>query len=159
MPFLIDGHNLIAQLPDLHLSDPDDEWQLVTRLRAYLWRVRKTGTVVFDGGQPGRGRTGWGNSVLSVRFAVVGQSADDVLLHLLAQEQNPRGWIVVSGDHAVQQAARRVGAQVRTATTFAQHLLAAPAGTGPKENGLRPEDAAAWEAEFQKAGNKGTAGK
>lgn len=154
MPFLIDGHNLIAQLPGLHLSDPDDEWQLVTRLRAYLWRVRKTGIVVFDGGQPGHGRTGWSNSVLSVRFAVVGQSADAVLLHLLAQEANPRGWIVVSSDHAVQNAARHTGAQVRPVATFVRQMLKAPAGTGPKENGLRPEDAAAWEAEFLAARKK-----
>ena len=25
MPYLIDGHNLIAQMPGLSLSDPDDE--------------------------------------------------------------------------------------------------------------------------------------
>ena len=35
MPILIDGHNLIAKLPDLRLDDPDDEAKLVARLRAY----------------------------------------------------------------------------------------------------------------------------
>jgi len=33
MPYLIDGHNLIAQMPGFSLSDPDDEARLVLRLR------------------------------------------------------------------------------------------------------------------------------
>ncbi|MBL8045607.1 MAG: hypothetical protein JNL09_03645, partial [Anaerolineales bacterium] len=50
MPFLIDGHNLIGKMPGLRLDDPDDERQLVQFLRAYLARVKKSGTVVFDRG-------------------------------------------------------------------------------------------------------------
>jgi len=35
MPLLIDGHNLIGQIPDISLSDPDDEAKLVLLLRRY----------------------------------------------------------------------------------------------------------------------------
>jgi hypothetical protein len=35
MPYLIDAHNLIGQLEDLSLSDPNDEAILVTRLKAF----------------------------------------------------------------------------------------------------------------------------
>ena len=41
MPVLIDGHNLIAKLPGIHLDDPDDEERLVERLRRYQARTGK----------------------------------------------------------------------------------------------------------------------
>ncbi len=34
MHYLIDGHNLIAQISDISLDDPDDEAKLVLRLEA-----------------------------------------------------------------------------------------------------------------------------
>ena len=33
MPLLIDGHNLIGQIPELSLADEDDEGKLVMLLR------------------------------------------------------------------------------------------------------------------------------
>ncbi len=41
MPFLIDGHNVIAALRDIDLDDPDDEAKLVMKLRAWSSRVRR----------------------------------------------------------------------------------------------------------------------
>ena len=35
MPYLIDGHNLIACLPDISLDDPNDEAQLVNKLKGF----------------------------------------------------------------------------------------------------------------------------
>jgi uncharacterized protein len=60
MPLLIDGHNLISQIPGLSLSDPDDEGDLVMLLRRYTTarRGRKV-VVVFDHGvygHPSRAR-------------------------------------------------------------------------------------------------------
>ena len=53
MPFLIDGHNVIAALPDIELEDPHDEAKLVFKLRAWTGRERRKAIVVFDGGVPG----------------------------------------------------------------------------------------------------------
>ena len=78
MPYLIDGHNLIGQTPGLRLSDPDDEQQLIEMLRAYLVRLGKKGTVVFDKGLPGDA-SHWSNSVLEVRLAPHPKTADDVI--------------------------------------------------------------------------------
>src|SRR5262245_8805655 len=38
MHLLVDGHNLIGQMPGLSLADPDDEAQLVLLLRGYAMR-------------------------------------------------------------------------------------------------------------------------
>ncbi len=57
MILLIDGHNLIGAMPDIELADPDDEWQLVLRVRTYCAAKRVTATIVFDSG-PGPAPTG-----------------------------------------------------------------------------------------------------
>ena len=41
MPYLIDGHNLIAKLPDIDIADPNDEAKLVTRLRGFAAKTSK----------------------------------------------------------------------------------------------------------------------
>ncbi|MBN1248933.1 MAG: NYN domain-containing protein, partial [Anaerolineae bacterium] len=53
MPFLIDGHNVIAALHGIDLEDPDDEAKLVLKLRAWSSRVQRKAIVIFDGGIPG----------------------------------------------------------------------------------------------------------
>ena len=67
MAYLIDGHNLIGQLPDLSLNDPNDEAKLVQKLIGFAARQQKRVVVVFDSGLPGgksRLSTGPGRSDL-----------------------------------------------------------------------------------------------
>src|SRR5690349_6227976 len=97
MPYLIDGHNLIGQMPGLSLADPDDEQRLIAQLRAYLSRVNKKATVIFDKGLPGGGGK-WSTPALEVRFAPHPKTADDLIKDRLLRERNPRGLVVVSGD-------------------------------------------------------------
>ena len=149
MPFLIDGHNLIGQMPDLSLADPDDEQKLIERLRAYLVKVSKKGTVIFDKGLPG-GASKWSNSVLEVRFAPHPKKADEVIKERLKRERNPKGLTVVSSDNEVIAAARQAGASVLRSAEFAAKMAARPAVPRKKEVGLSPEEVAAWEEEFKK---------
>lgn len=149
MPYLIDGHNLIGQTPGLSLADPDDERQLVVLLRAFMVRARKTGTVVFDNGQPG-GAASWSNNVLKVVFARAAQSADDWIRRRLSTEKNPRGLIVVSSDQAVVRSAQAAHAQVQSSAEFARLVLKAPSKAPRKEIELTEEEVLAWEKEFRK---------
>lgn len=153
MPFLIDGHNLIGQTPGLSLDDPDDERQLVKLLRGYLARVKKTGTVVFDRGQPGGGDP-LSSRPLKVLFARPPRTADDILRDWLRRERNPRGLTVVTSDAQVAQAARRAGAAVKDAALFARELLAAPGRDKHPEHALKesapsPAEVAEWEQAFK----------
>lgn len=124
MPLLIDGHNLIGQLPDLHLDDPDDEIQLVRRLRAYAARTRKRITVVFDQGLPGGPAANLSGAGVTVVFASAGRSADRVLLERIRDERDPRGLIVVSSDREIARAAAARGMRVVPAEEFARQLVA-----------------------------------
>lgn len=148
MPFLIDGHNLIGQMPDLSLADPDDEQKLIERLRAYLVRVHKTGTVVFDQGLPG-GAAHWSNNVLEVRFAPAPKTADDAIRERLRRDRNPRGIVVVTADRELAQAAQQVGARVRRPIDFARDLVAQPKPASKKETGLTAAEVEEWERAFR----------
>ena len=148
MPLLIDGHNLIGKTPGLRLDDPDDERQLVSLLRGYLARVKKTGTVVFDRGQLGTGDQ-LSSRPLKVIFARPPRTADDVLRDQVRRERNPRGLLVITSDAQVAQAARQAGAAVKDAAEFARELLAAPAQSEQKERPLSPDEIAEWEEAFR----------
>ena len=56
MNYLIDGHNLIAKIPGLSLSMPDDEERLVELLNRFGQHSRGKLEVFFDGAPPGAGR-------------------------------------------------------------------------------------------------------
>ncbi len=121
MPLLIDGHNLISRLPDIDLSDPDDEVKLVRRLRQYCYRERRRATVVFDGGPPGGLERDLSNERVRVIFA---RDADAAIRQQIHRARDRRGLLVVSSDRAVQEAARALGARPVDAEAFAVELMA-----------------------------------
>ncbi|MGQ9682646.1 MAG: NYN domain-containing protein [Anaerolineae bacterium] len=148
MPLLIDGHNLIGQLPDLSLSDPDDEQQLVERLWALQTRQRTEITVVFDPGTgapllPGGGER---RGRLHILYAPPGQRADDLLLSLIRRARDRRGCILVTSDRALQAQARQLGASIVPASEFARRLSAkaAPAQPSAKEQPPSADEVETW---------------
>jgi len=150
MSLLIDGHNLIGRMADMSLSDPDDEVELVQRLRRYCLRQRRRATVVFDAGLPGGPAPQLSAPPVEVVFASVGSSADCVIRRRILQARDPRGLVVVSSDRALQQAARSRGAQVVQAEQFAARLTGQPTADSPLPDRLLPEDEVAqWLALFE----------
>jgi uncharacterized protein len=99
MRYLIDGHNVIAQLPDIDLQDSDDEAKLVMKLRSFCARTGKQVTVIFDGGIPGGFAPNLSNTQVTVRFSSAEQTrADDVLLNMIRRIKNTKAYTVVSSD-------------------------------------------------------------
>jgi predicted RNA-binding protein with PIN domain len=106
MPYLIDGHNLIGQLPDISLDDPDDEAKLVQKLIGFAARTGKGCVVVFDQGLPG-GRSRMSTSKVEAVFASSRSNADRVIMERISAVKDPGQWVVVSNDNAVLFAARQ----------------------------------------------------
>lgn len=146
MPVMIDGHNLIGRLPDIRLSDPDDEAQLVARLQAYAGRTRKRVTVVFDRGLPGGRSQALSGGRVDVVFAPTGRNADRVLIERIRRSRNPRGLTVVTSDLEVIAAAEEQGARVIHSETFVPELETVPASAsgGKAEGHLSPGEVQAW---------------
>lgn len=120
---IIDGHNLIGQMPDIHLDDPHDEVKLLDYLRRYRARTGHHVVVVFDAGltyHPAQTKKQRG---VTIQFAPRGRSADQIILKRMRRVQNPQGTMVISSDRDIQQAARTVGIRVVSARDFARQLI------------------------------------
>jgi len=122
MPYLIDGHNLIACLPDISLDDPNDEAQLVNKLKGFSARTRKKCAVIFDHGLPG-GSSSLSTRGVQVTFAAAHHSsADDIIKRRINKTNDAPNWIVVSSDLEVLSHARRHRMKCVTSTQFARLL-------------------------------------
>ncbi len=131
MLYLIDGHNLIGQLPDLALDDPDDEAKLVQKLVGFVARTKSRCIVVFDRGLPaGSSRMSTGG--VKVIFASHQEDADSVIIRRIFKEKNPRIWTVVSNDHRVLNTAKRQGMAALKSIDFAV-LMKRPPPTPPPD--------------------------
>ena len=143
MPLLIDGHNLIGQIPGLSLADPDDEGDLVMLLRRYTTarRGRKV-VVVFDHGVYGHPQTLDGYGV-SCYFARSPHDADAQLIKRIRALKRPRDWALVTSDQQVAHAAEEHGVRVISSHAFARQLIAPtrPAATQAEQRDVRLTEA------------------
>ncbi|MEM7336483.1 MAG: NYN domain-containing protein [Chloroflexota bacterium] len=108
MHYLIDGHNLIGKMPDISLADPDDEVQLVFRLRGWTaQRKKRKVTVIFDGGLPGGKDVKLSTPSVRVIFAQEGRTADSLLIARIFKAKNPGEFTAVSSDNQIIEAAKQ----------------------------------------------------
>ena len=133
MPLLIDGHNLIGQMPGMSLADADDEGQLIMLLRRYSTAKRgRQVVVVFDRGVYGHPETldGYG---IRCHFARSPQDADTQLIKRLRTLKRPRDWTLISSDRQVVRVAEECGVKVIGSHEFARQLIAPPSRAAPPE--------------------------
>jgi hypothetical protein len=154
MPYLIDGHNLIGQLPDLSLDDPDDEAKLVQKLMAFVARTDKRCVVVFDNGLPG-GRSRMSTSQVEVVFASSRSNADRVMMERIQKAKDPGQWIVVSNDNAVLYAAKQRKMKALKSAEFVLMINPPPKprhkeDDRPADVHLSPAEVEAWLRIFEK---------
>jgi predicted RNA-binding protein with PIN domain len=132
MALLIDGYNLL-HVSDVFAGDgPGTELHRARiALLAFLAasidsRERNQTTIVFDaaGAPPGLPRT-ISHEGMTVHFARRHSDADEMIEELLEQCAAPRALVVVSSDHRVQRAARRVGATFTDSEQWLAELKAA----------------------------------
>lgn len=125
MPYIIDGHNLIGQLPDISLADPDDEAKLVQKLTGFAARTGKRCVVIFDSGLPG-GKSRMSSHSVEVIFASNPANADRLILKRISSTRDARNWTVISSDNEVLEAARKQGMQAMKSADFAVILNTPP---------------------------------
>jgi predicted RNA-binding protein with PIN domain len=121
MPYLIDGHNLIGQMPTIRLDDPDDEAKMVMVLQRFAMRRQVSVSVVFDRGHYGRQTLG--GSGVNVRFARSPSDADAMIKSFLNHIARPADWVLVSSDREIVAVAEAVGARTISAHDFATTLV------------------------------------
>lgn len=137
MAYLIDGHNLIGQLPDLSLHDPDDEAKLVQKLIGFAARTGKRCLVIFDSGLPG-GKSRLSTGQVEVVFASSRTTADSVMKERIKAARDPGQWVVVSNDHEVINAAVARRMSVLRSVEFVPQLR--PTTPPPKRKQPKVDD-------------------
>jgi predicted RNA-binding protein with PIN domain len=125
MNYLIDGHNLIGKLPDIKLSDPDDEAKLVLKL--INWAavgVDRRVIVVFDRGMPGVQWARFRSDTIKTVFAPDGNSADNWLITFMKREvRDPRQFTLVTSDNAIVKVAQRLRINQISSDQFADDMI------------------------------------
>jgi len=144
MPLLIDGHNLIGRMPGMSLADPDDEAELVRRVRLYCRRHRRRATVVFDAGIVGGTSSALSTPEVEVIFAPSGRRADEVIRQRLRKLRDPQGWLVVSSDREIQRTAREVGARVVSSEEFVTAMRTSPPSREERSPTLSEDEIQEW---------------
>lgn len=132
--WLIDGHNLIGQMPGLRLDDPDDEEKLLEHLRRHRARTGHAVIVVFDPGPGHHSTTTKKQGGITVQFAPSGTTADQLIVRRVRQLKNPQETVVVTSDRAVAQVARQYYVRVIDSRTFARQYLQ------PRASSLTPDE-------------------
>ena len=108
MHYLIDGHNLIAKIPDIALGEAQAEFELALRLKSWASANRKRRvTLLFDKGMPGGTARMLSNRDVTVIFAPQGQTADALLIARIKQVKNPPEYTLVSSDQQIIIAAKK----------------------------------------------------
>ena len=125
MIYLIDGHNLIGQLPDISLDDPNDEALLTQKLNGFAARTGKRCVVVFDYGLPG-GSSRMSTRAVQVVFASQRSTADRVMMERINKIPDTRDWVVVSSDNDVRTTAHRRGMPTMSSADFAVLMQSPP---------------------------------
>ena len=152
MPLLVDGHNLIGQIPGISLADANDEAKLVMLLRRYATAKRARQVfVVFDHGVYGHPEQLDGYGV-SCYFARSPRDADQELMRRIKKVAHPKEWTVVTSDRQVARVAADRGVQVISSQAFVAQLttpaLQAAPEEKPRDVKLSAEEIDEWMALF-----------
>jgi predicted RNA-binding protein with PIN domain len=154
MPLIIDGHNLIASLPEIALEDPEDEAKLIELLRVFSTRVGKQIFLYFDRRTPGSMDPPAQGGV-HVHFVPSRLTADEAIArHLISLGSRAQNWTVVSSDREIMRAAKKAGAQAVSSRAFSRRLRATLDPVDEKdakpETELSPEELDYWLNLFSK---------
>ena len=151
MTYIIDGHNLIAKIPGIHLSDPDDEDQLIRVIQQFCRLKRTKAIIYFDQAPPGMaGGKKFGS--VKAHFIRQNRTADDAIMDKLKKlGKRAKNVTIVSSDRQVQQAARASRARVMSSDAFAvmwESLISKEPTLDPRKQPLTEKDLAEWEIIF-----------
>jgi len=137
MPVLIDGDNLLGTWPGRSRSDAERR-AVALELARLAARERRRYVVVFDGRPRDQGSFGAG-----VRFAGA-DSADELILQILREQHDPRGWVVVTSDRSLADRCRHLEARVLRCDRFRGRLRPSAHAEKPE----REEDVDYWLSRF-----------
>jgi len=142
MPILLDGNNLLHQLPRGARSRHEVRKLVLESVR----HERMAVTVVFDGPPPTGSPPEEALGAVTVVYGGA-VSADDVIIGRLPTDRTARQWVVVTDDRGLADRARQRGAAVRRLAEWHLKRRSAPKRVRA-ESKLSSHEVAEWETYF-----------
>ena len=130
--YVLDGYNVIHQLPSLADLNPEDSRTGLIRILQTLQpqgSFRNEVTVVFDGQTVNVPPQSPG---IRVVFSYE-ESADDVIKRLVEDTPNVRSLIVITDDKAIRYYARAAGAGIKSVKDFFGSMKKKSSGSGTSD--------------------------
>jgi len=118
---IIDGHNLIGVMKNIKLSDPEAKNKLLYILDKYQSIIDRKIIVVFDRKIFGGYEFGKFKNI-DIRYPIVNESADDVILRLIDKYQNQHGNTIVSSDNEIIMRANKAHLSCQTSQNFSKEI-------------------------------------
>jgi predicted RNA-binding protein with PIN domain len=146
MAHVIDGNNVMGQIPGWHRDKPKARRALLEKAAAFSKAAATRVTVVFDGAPDRDAPDGSAFRGVRVLYAEPGSDADTRILRLVESSHDPRGLTVVTSDRHLAFLVRSRGARVVRSGEFRKHLDDILAAQLEPEDGERVEvgDINAW---------------
>ncbi len=155
MPYLVDGHNLMGQIPGLTLANPEDRQRLVQRLCSFARARGCRITIIFDGEPPKGWRSDAALGDVRARHPGRGRSADEVILDAIHRSSAPADITLVTSDRSLAEKARHLGARGIPGTRFLRmmgEVARGEAGAAEEKPGPPAQDELdGWLEEFSAA--------
>jgi predicted RNA-binding protein with PIN domain len=155
---LVDGFNIIRRDPKLSGIESRNFYgaqdMLIERLDRYRRGTSNRVTVVFDGGRgPNPFRSRGQKGEVGIIYSSQGETADEVIVDLLAHTANRSGYLVVTADRELAQACRSLGVGVVPPEELLARtrLRAAPPAGSEYWDGKHEEQG--WSGSTRKQGN------
>ncbi|HYY80991.1 MAG TPA: NYN domain-containing protein [Actinomycetes bacterium] len=121
--WLIDGMNLIGSRPDRWWNDPDRAVRrLVEELDRYAAATGEDVTVVFDRQPADLAAGAHGAAVVAFASRRGRDAADHEIVRMVAQDQAPESFRVVTSDRRLVERVQQLGAAVTSSTSFRRRL-------------------------------------
>jgi predicted RNA-binding protein with PIN domain len=146
MAYIVDGNNVMGQMPGWHRDKSKSRRALLEKLAAFA-RVKKARvTVVFDGGPEGAVPEGSAFHGVRVLYAERGSDADSRIERLVETSTDPRGLMIVTSDRHLAFLVRSRGAAVIRSGEFRKQIERLLESTPGAEDGeeLDIGDVNAW---------------
>jgi len=121
--WLVDGMNLIGSRPDRWWNDPDRAVRrLIEELDRYAMAADEDLTVVFDRQPPDVAPGAHGAIQVAFASSHGRNAADDEIVRMLAEDEAPGAFRVVTSDRRLGERVRELGAGVTPAGSFRHRM-------------------------------------
>jgi len=144
MIYLVDGNNVMAQIPGWHRDKAEARKRLIRVLARFVSGRRTRVTVVFDGSPDDEFPEGCKYKGVAILYAKPGSDADSRIRELVEKSSRPRDMVVVSSDKALASGVSHRGAQVMSSFKFRAMLGEAEKQQQEKPGEHEPVDLDEW---------------